>query len=210
VIHKQNYSSRRSGANPRCGARTIGVALAATLLSPAAAAAAPVQYALDPNHASVYFAVGHNDISYVRGRFGRLKGTIHYDAEARTVSMVVSVPTGTVDTGNSGVDNVLRSEQFLDADRYPEVYFVANRLVFEEDKLVAIEGKLTLHGVERPLSLTVRRFVCKDVPLGIVRRYVCGGEFQAQLKRSDFGMTRFLPEVANEVELSISGEAPRE
>jgi polyisoprenoid-binding protein YceI len=180
------------------------------MLLPAPARAAAVQYALDPNHAAVYFAVGHNDISYVRGRFGRLRGAIQYDAEARSGSMVVSVQTGTVDTGNSSVDNVLRSEQFLDADRYPEVHFVADRLVFDGDKLTAIEGKLTLHGVERPLRLTVKRFVCKDVPLGIAHRYVCGGDFQTELKRSDFGMTRFLPEVADEVDLSISGEAVTE
>jgi len=193
---------------PRLAASSSLAAL--VLLLPAPALGGTVQYALDPNHAAVYFAVGHNDISYVRGRFGRLRGTIQYDAEARSGSMVVSVQTNTVDTGNSAVDNVLRSEQFLDADRYPEVHFVADRLVFDGDKLTAVEGKVTLHGVERPLRLTVKRFVCKDVPLGIAHRYVCGGDFQAELKRSDFGMTRFLPEVADEVDLSISGEAVRQ
>ena len=209
MLSTRDYSARRGPAGGRAGARKLRLALAATLL-PIAAFAAPVQYTLDPYHAAVYFAVGHNDISYVRGRFGRLRGTIQYDAEARSVSMVVSVDTGTIDTGNSGVDNVLRSDQFLDADRNPEVHFVGDRLVFDGDRLIAVDGKLTLHGVERPLRLNVKRFVCKDVPLGLAHRYVCGGDFEARLKRSDFGMTRFLPEVADEVELFISGEAVRE
>jgi len=167
-------------------------------------------YSLDTSHTSVHFAVSHNDISYVRGRFGKLRGSVQYDAQARTGSMLISVQANSIDTGNTSVDNVLRSEQFLDADRYPEVHFSGDRFVFEESKLIAIEGKLTLHGVEHPLRLEVRRFVCKEVPLGLLRRFVCGGDFRAVLKRSDFGMTRFLPEVGDEVELEISGEAARQ
>lgn len=167
------------------------------------------QYALDTNHTSVHFAVSHNDISYVRGRFAKLRGNVQYDAQAKTGSMVISVQTNSVDTGNTAVDNVLRSDQFLDADSYPEVHFTSDRFVFEDSKLVAIEGRLLLHGAERPVRLEARRFVCKEVPLGLLRRYVCGGDFRLVLKRSEFGMTRFLPEVGDEVELEISGEAPR-
>jgi len=165
------------------------------------------EYSLDTNHTSVHFAVSHNDISYVRGRFAKLRGSVQYDGEAKTGAMVISVQTSSVDTGNSAVDNVLRSEQFLDADRYAEVHFVSDRFIFEDGKLTAVEGTLTLHGVQRPLRLDARRFVCKEVSLGLLRRSVCGGDFRAVLKRSDFGMTRFLPEVGDEVELEISGEA---
>jgi len=166
-------------------------------------------YELDSYHTSVHFAVSHNDISYVRGRFAKLRGTVQYDTQAKTGSMVISVQTSSIDTGNTAVDNVLRSDQFLDADRYPEMHFASDRFIFEDNKLVAIEGKLTLHGVERPVRLEARRFLCKEVPLGLLRRYVCGGDFRLVIKRSEFGMTRFLPEVGDEVELEISGEAVR-
>jgi polyisoprenoid-binding protein YceI len=166
-------------------------------------------YELDTYHTSVHFAVSHNDISYVRGRFAKLRGSVQYDAQAMTGSMVISVQTNSIDTGNTAVDNVLRSDQFLDAERYPGMHFVSDRFVFEDGKLVAIEGKLLLHGAERPVRLEARRFVCKEVPLGLLRRYVCGGDFRLALKRSEFGMTRFLPEVGDEVELEISGEAVR-
>jgi polyisoprenoid-binding protein YceI len=182
------------------------LAAAAFLASPLAAAADLV---LDPTHTSVYFAVRHNDVSLVRGRFDKIRGSVQYDADARMGKLLVSVQAGSVDAGNSAVDNVLRSDQFLEADRYAEAHFVSDRFVFEGDKLTAIEGKLTLHGVERPLRITVKRFICRDVAFGLARHNICGGDFQAVLKRSDFGMTRFLPEVGDEVELTISGEASR-
>ena len=171
---------------------------------------AAAEFALDTSHSSVNFAASHNGISLVRGRFLKLRGSVQYDPEAKTGAMLVSVQTGSIDTGNSAMDNVLRSDQFLDADRYPEVHFVSERFVFDDSRLAAIEGRLALHGVERPLRLTVQRFVCMEVPFGIVRQYVCGGDFHTVLERSDFGMTRFLPEVGNEVDLSISGEALRQ
>ena len=206
------------GADPTAGAAAFGrraarqlsryVALLCAFLVPLSSEAA--EFALDVSHTSVHFAVSHNGISLVRGRFEKLRGSVQYDHDAKSGAMLVSVQTGSIDTGNSAMDNVLRSDQFLEADLYPEVHFVSERFVFDDARLAAIEGELTLHGVERPLRLTVQRFVCKEVPLGIVRQYVCGGDFHSVLKRSDFGMTRFLPEVGDEVDLSISGEAIRQ
>jgi polyisoprenoid-binding protein YceI len=102
---------------------------------------------------------------------------------------------------------VLRSDQFLDSAAFSEIRFAGERFVFDGDRLTAVDGRLWLHGVERPLRLTVERFVCKDVALGIVTRRVCGGAFRASFRRSDFGMTRFLPDVGDEVRLDIGVEA---
>ena len=88
-----------------------------------------------------------------------------------------------------------------------EIRFASERFVLEGDRLVAVDGRLWLHGAERPLRLTVERFVCKDVAAGLLRQHVCGGVLHASLKRSDFGMTRFLPDVGDEVRLDIGVEA---
>jgi polyisoprenoid-binding protein YceI len=187
--------------------RTIAAAL---LLTAFASPAVAAEFDVDPNHSSVHFAVSHEELSYVHGRFGRIGGTAQFDAGAKTGAMTISVPVTTIDTGNRAIDNVLRSDQFLDAEHYPEMHFVSERFVFEGEKLTAIEGELTLHGVQRPLRLVARRFQCKNVWAGLLPRYVCGGEFQATIKRSEFGMTHFLPEaVGDEVELTIDGEAPQ-
>ena len=179
------------------------------LLVAVARPGAAAEFAVDPNHTVVHFAVSHEELSFMRGRFPRIRGSAQFDSAAGTGSLAISVSAATIDTGNSAVDNVLRSDQFLDVERYPEVHFVSDRFVFDGGKLTAIEGRIALHGVQRPLRLVARRFQCREVPLGIVRSYVCGGEFQATLRRSDFGMTRFLPEVGDEVELTIDGEATR-
>jgi polyisoprenoid-binding protein YceI len=179
----------------------LGALAAATL--PAAAA----EYGLYLGHVSVQFAVSHLDISYVRGRFDKINVTIDFDPAARTGKAVVIVDPDSIDTGNRQIDNVLRTDQFLDTAAFTEIRFASERFVFEGDKLVAIEGRVWLHGVERPLRLDAERFVCKDVALGLVKKAVCGGAFHASLKRSDFGMTRFIPDVGDEVRLEIGIEA---
>jgi len=168
------------------------------------------EFALDASHTSVHFAVSHYDISLVRGRFLKMSGTVQFDPEAKTGAVAISVEANSVDTGNKQLDHVLVSAQFLDAGQYPEVRFVGDRLLFEGSRLTAIDGTLTLHGVERPLRLHTQRFVCKEVPAGLARRQVCGGEFRTVINRLEFGMTRFVPEVGSEVELAISVEATRE
>jgi polyisoprenoid-binding protein YceI len=170
---------------------------------------AAAEYAVEPGHRSIYFAVGHYDISYVRGRFLRLNATVQFDATAQVGTVVVDVEAGSVDTGNRTLDEVLRSPQFLDTASFPEVRYVGDRFVFEGNQLVAVDGTLWLHGFQKPLRLTAQRFVCKDVAAGLARNHVCGGMFRATFNRSEFGMTRFLPDVADRVELEINVEAVR-
>ena len=183
----------------RCFALSGLVAVA----SPATAA----EYGLYLGHVSVQFAVSHLDISYVRGRFDKINVTIEFDPAAKTGRVVVTVDPDSIDTGNGQIDSVLRTDQFLNTAAFPEIRFASERFVFEGDKLAAVDGRLWLHGVERPLRLEAERFVCKDVALGLAKKAVCGGAFHASLKRTDFGMTRFIPDVGDEVRLDIGIEA---
>ncbi len=184
-----------------------------TLLSVLALVVAPAppcaaaDYVPDPSHVSIHFTVSHRDITYVRGRFDKITVTVQFDPAAKTGATVVVVDPDSIDTGNRAIDTVLRSDQFLNSAAFTEIRFLGERFVFDGDQLTAVEGRLWLHGVERPLRLTVERFVCKDVALGIVSRRVCGGAFRTSFRRSDFGMTRFLPDVGDEVRLDIGVEA---
>ena len=177
-------------------------------LACAAAAAAP--FALDTGHTRVLFAVPHFDISFVRGRFTKVAGSVEFDAERKAGRIDVRVDPGTVDTGNRALDQILRGDQYLDSATYGEVRYAGDRFVFDGDKLVGIDGTLVLHGKALPLRLAAQRFTCREVAAGIVRRYVCGGEFRATLKRSDYGMSHMLPDVGDEVTLTIDVEATRE
>ncbi|WP_432257817.1 YceI family protein [Cupriavidus sp. TMH.W2] len=173
----------------------------------AGAHAAPVEYALDPVHTTVYFSASHVDRSSVRGRFGKIDGRLIYDADSGAGALDVTVDLASVDTGNRTLDGVLRSAQFLDTAQHPVARLRANRFLSEGGRLVAVEGELTLHGVTQPLRLLAERFRCGEVTFFGVSRQVCGGDFHAEVPRSAFGMTRFLPEVGDTVTLQVAVEA---
>ena len=168
------------------------------------------EFVLDASHTSIHFAVSHFDISLVRGRIAKITGTVQFDPDAKTGAVDLRIDPDAIDTGNRTLDQILRSDQFLDTAQTGDARFGSSRFVFDGDKLAAIEGTLILRGVARPVRLVAQRFTCKDVKAGIISRHVCGGEFQATIKRRDFGMTRFLSDVGDQVELAISVEATRQ
>ncbi len=181
--------------------------LAAAVLVASALPAAAAEFAADASHTSIHFTVSHRDITYVRGRFGKITVSVQFDEATKSGTTIVVVDPDSIDTGNRVIDNVVRSDQFLDTAAFTEIRFASERFVVEDGRLVAVDGRLWLHGIERPLRLDVERFVCKDVAAGLLRQHVCGGTFRASFKRSDFGMTRFLPDVGDEVRLDIGVEA---
>jgi polyisoprenoid-binding protein YceI len=164
-------------------------------------------FALDTSHTAVHFGVLHYDLSMVRGRVAKVAGTVRFDPVAKTGAIDIRVDADSLDTGNRTLDQILRSDQYLDTARYGDVRYAGDGFVFDGERLVAIDGTLVLHGVARPVRLTAQRFTCKEVRLGLVGHRVCGGEFTATILRSDFGMTRFLPEVGDAVLLTIGVEA---
>jgi polyisoprenoid-binding protein YceI len=168
------------------------------------------EFVLDASHTSIHFAVSHYDVSLVRGRIAKITGTLQFDPAAKTGAVDVRIDPDAIDTGNRTLDAILRSEQFLDTAQTGDARFGSSRFVFDGDRLTAIEGTLILHGVARPLRLAAQRFTCRDVKFGLLARHVCGGEFQATIRRSDFGMTRSLPDVGDQVDLAISVEATRQ
>src|SRR5262249_38172609 len=91
---------RASALSPRIVGRLASRIVAASVLAVSLHSTAE-PYELDTYHPSVHFAVSHNDISYVRGRFAKLRGSVQYDAQAKTGSMVISVQTSSIDTGNT-------------------------------------------------------------------------------------------------------------
>jgi polyisoprenoid-binding protein YceI len=168
------------------------------------------EYAIDASHASIHFAVYHYDISLVRGRIGKLAGVVQFDPDLKTGAVDLRIDLDALDTGNRTLDQILRSDQYLDTAQFGDARFGSSRFVFAGETLAAIEGTLVLHGIARPVRLAARRFTCKDVRFGLLARHVCGGEFETTIRRSDFGMTRFLPDVGDDVDLAISVEATKQ
>lgn len=164
-------------------------------------------YQIDSAHTAVYFSASHFDRTFMRGRFMGIQGVVEFDAAEKTGRLDINIDPDTVDTGLRGLDVVLKSAQFFDTKEFQVVRFQSNRFEFDGAQLQAVHGALTLHGKTLPVVLRATRFSCGEVKFLVLRRMVCGGDFQAKIQRSDFGMRHALPDVGDTVVLDISVEA---
>ncbi len=176
-----------------------------------AAFAAPETYLLDPAHTLPTFSINHLGMSTVRGIFEGSSGKVVLDRAAKTGSVELKIPTGTVYTGylkSTGAgrtrDEHLRSADFFNAAEFPDMVFKSTKIVFAGDKPGAIEGNLTLLGVTKPLTLKVDAFNCGPNPMS--KQEMCGADVSGSIKRSDFGMKYGIPAVGDEVKLNIAVE----
>ena len=185
--------------------RTLpGMALACLLAAPSAHAA-PAAYQIDPEHSFVHFEVVHFGTSTLRGRLGSVLGVVMLDREQHRGEVSLRLPTAAVSTGLPILDARLREADLFDSAGYPEAYFVATRFTFDGERLAEVRGEFTLRGTSRPLSLRSLRFSCRTDAEG----EVCGGDFEAELRRSEFGATLGLPFVSDRVRLLVQVEGRR-
>jgi polyisoprenoid-binding protein YceI len=141
---------------------------------------------IDPSHTEVGFAVRHLMISTVRGRFNDVKGTVSVEGEDfHTAQVTVSIGAASVDTREPRRDAHLRSADFFDAERFPEMTFVSRR-VEKTSRGYALVGDLTIRGVTRELTLAVADEGRVRDPWGGVR---AGFSATAVVTREDFGLT---------------------
>jgi polyisoprenoid-binding protein YceI len=185
-------------------------ALLAALLTGLGAHAA--EYAIDPTHTSVTFEAAHFGTSTSRGRFERIAGSVRLDRAARTGRVEIEIATASISTGVPALDGRLRGADFLDTEAHPTARFVAERLVFEDAaanaKIVEVPGELTLLGRTLPITLRARAFNCYLNPL--LLREVCGGDFEATLERSRWGMDRAMNVAPDTIRLLVQVEAIRQ
>ncbi len=174
----------------------------------APALAAPAGYTIDPNHTFPVFEVDHLGFSTQRGRFNKTSGRITLDTAARQGSVDVTIDAASIDMGFAKWNDNMRGENYFNTDTHPTITFKADRLVFDGERPVSAEGSLTMLGVTKPVTLTINRFRCAPHPLN--KRETCGADVVATLKRSEFGMTKYIPSVGDDVRLLIAVEAFRE
>ena len=173
-------------------------------------ACAAERYRIDPEHTFVHFAVVHTGVSSVRGRIGVTKGEATLDTAKSTAEFTVEIDLRTLETGVKKLDALLSGEMFFDVGKFKTARFVGHAARFAEGVPVEFDGELTIKDTTRPVHLAAERFVCKEVAILTLKRFVCGGDLTATLKRSDFGISKYLSMVSDEVRLTISVEAIRE
>ena len=184
--------------------------LVLTALCSGACLQAADSYNIDPVHSSVGFSVSHMVISNVKGKFNEFSGQIVLEGNALKEAKGV-IQTKSVDTGNSGRDNDLRSPNFFDVAKYPTITFESKRVDKKADQAVLV-GDYTMHGVTKELSLPIKlKGPVKD-PWGNTR---IGLQASAKVSRKDYGMTynKALETgglvVGDEVEIEINAEATK-
>lgn len=177
----------------------------ATLSLAGAALAAPESYTVDPRHTFPVFEVNHMGFSTQRGRFNKASGKIAIDRAAKSGSIDVAIDTASIDMGIEKWDEHMRSEDFFNVAKFPTMSFKSTKVVFDGDKLVGAEGDFTMLGVTKPVKLAVSGFHCGTNP--VAKKDACGADVSTTIKRSEFGMTKYLPGLSDDIKITIPVEA---
>ena len=162
-------------------------------------------YTIDPVHTYPSFETDHLGISVWRGKFTKTSGTVTLDKKAHTGSLKVNIDTSSVDVGFDKLNEHIKSADFLDIAKFPTATYAATNFKFDGDKPVEVLGNLTLHGVTKPVTLTIKSFKCIVHPM--TKRDVCGADVSAEFKRTDFGIVSYSPPFDPLIKLSIQVEA---
>jgi polyisoprenoid-binding protein YceI len=165
-------------------------------------------YRVDPARTRIEFSVLHLGVLRADGHFSRATGRIVFDPAARAGSIEFAVAGDSVATGWALRDAFIRGENMFDVEHHPVVRFRSTRLVFDDARLVRVEGELTLRGVTRPLLLAVERVECGAQPPGAGA--LCAADVDGVIRRRDFGMDFAWPLIGDEVSLRFVIGAVRE
>ena len=173
------------------------------------AQAETVTYSIDPTHTFVNFEVSHFGTSFNRGRWDKKEGTVQFNRVAKTGRVDITLDMNSISSGVAPFDAHLKSKDIFNAAEFPTARFVGEKFVFAGDKVTSVEGTLTMLGKSQPLTLKANQFNCYTNP--IFKREVCGGDFEATLQRSQWGINYGMPMVApDNVRLLVQVEAIRQ
>ena len=176
-------------------------------LLPVTVMAATESYTVDPLHTFPNFTINHLGFSTMHGRFGKTTGKLTIDKDKGTGSVEVVIDAASVNTGYDKRDDHLRSPDFLNANEFPELTYKSTKVSINKDSSAVVEGNLTISGVTKPVSLKVKSMHCGINPMDPKKeQYRCGFDAETTIKRSDFGMTSYVPMVGDEVKIIISTE----
>lgn len=163
------------------------VALAALAGLGTASQAQSGRFVVDPTHTFVMYEMGHYGTSTNRGRFSTKDGSVSLDVAARTGKVDITMDMSSINTGVDQLNRHVQSKDFFNVADFPTARFVGDKLEFNGDKVTAVLGTLTLMGKTHPVTLRALRFNCYESPM--LKRQICGGDFETTVARSLWGLT---------------------
>jgi polyisoprenoid-binding protein YceI len=146
-----------------------------------------VTFKIDPNHTYPSFEADHmGGMSVWRGKFRTTSGTVTLDAEAHSGDVDITIDTASIDFGLERMETHAKSAELFDVEKYPTATYKGKLTKFENGAPTEVTGDFTLHGVTRPLTLTIRSFKCQMNPMS--KKLTCGADAAASFNRDDYGI----------------------
>jgi polyisoprenoid-binding protein YceI len=187
--------------------RTLRFLALAGLLGAAVSSvqAAPVTYQLDPGHTMVLFTWNHFGFSNPTADLSLGSGTLVFDDKQPAKSSVeVTLPLANLDTHVSALDEHLKKADFFDAAKYPDVTFKSTKVQPLGGDKFKVTGDLTVHGVTKSVVLDAKLNKVGEHPMKKVQ--AIGFDATGTIKRSDFGVAAYVPNVSDEIKIHITTE----
>jgi polyisoprenoid-binding protein YceI len=162
-------------------------ALLLLVLAATSATAASTVYTVDPDHTHPSFEVDHfGGLSTWRGTFKKTSGTVRIDTAAKTGAVDIVIDTSTVDFAHDKLNEHASGPEMLDVAKYPTAEYKGKFVEFADGAPKTIAGDLTLHGITKPVTLTINSFKCIEHPM--LKKQVCGADASGTFSRADFGV----------------------
>lgn len=177
--------------------------LSAALISGSALAA---DYEIDAEHTTVLFKINHLGFSETVGRFNTLSGSYSHDEKSPSSSKVsVTIDASSLDTNHDARDKHITGPDFLDTRQFPEITFTSTGYKGSAKEGI-LSGNLTMHGVSKPVDLTLTKIGEGEDPWG---NYRSGFNGTLTIKREDFGIDQMLGGIGNDVKIELFVEGIR-
>ncbi|MFO1517512.1 MAG: YceI family protein [Lysobacterales bacterium] len=186
--------------------KSLAALLVATLIGGTAVTAqAADKYTFDPGHSQINFSWNHFGFSNIWARFDKFDGELLLDTQDLTRSSVsVTIPLSAIDTDVEKLDEHLKSADFFDAAKFPNITFKSTKVEKAGEGKLKVTGDLSIHGVTKATVLDVTVNKIGQHPM--MKDDAAGFDASATIKRSEFGVGMYAPNVSDEIAVRITAE----
>jgi polyisoprenoid-binding protein YceI len=201
MCHPENPTLKTPEENKTMLRRILLCSLLAAASLPALAATQ--KYDIDPGHTQVNFSWNHFGFSNPSANLEKMTGSIELDtADLTKSSVTISLPLDGIHTGVPKLDEHLKTAEFLDAAKYPEITFKSTKVEKAGTDKLKVTGDLSVHGVTKPVVLDVKVNKIGENPM--MKSQSAGFDASTTIKRSLFGVDKYVPNVSDDIQIRIT------
>ena len=161
-------------------------------------------FAVDGDHTQVFWNVSHFGFATYQGRFDKVSGSLTLDPKAPANDKLdVTIPVDSVSTPSAKLNDELVSADWFDAKQFPTITFKSTKVVPNGATAAKVTGDLTIHGVTKAVTLDVQFLAAGPNP--VFKVYTVGFAASGDIKRTDFGVTKYAPYIGDETHITLNG-----